>query len=281
MKKGKDPMGSRLKENYELIYTSQKFPRRMYLMVRCDGKAFHTFTKRFNKPFDDTLANAMNQAAIGLAKHSGSPVFGYVQSDEISFVFTDFETNQKQAWFDNEIQKIVSICSSMVTSHFMSEMAKLDIEANAYFDCKAWVIGDYNEVLNTFIWRQDDCVKNSISMVAQSKFSTKQLHGVTTNQMQDMLFQEYGINWNDFDPGFKRGRVIIKEEYKKYLTKTELSKIKDRTKVYDDIFDSVEHPFVWRKRWVAIPAFDFRKDKPQLIDIIPQLNNSYDKIELS
>jgi tRNA(His) 5'-end guanylyltransferase len=88
------------------------------------------------------------------------------------------------------------------------------------FDARVFTIADPVEVANYFIWRQRDCVRNSIAMAAQAHFSHKRLHGVNTGQMQELLWSEKGINWNDYPDGCKRGRVIVRESGEREVTFT-------------------------------------------------------------
>jgi tRNA(His) 5'-end guanylyltransferase len=81
----------------------------------------------------------------------------------------------------------------------------------AFFDARAFTIPDQVEVHNYFVWRQKDATRNSISMAAQAHFSHKQLLNKNTNEMQEMLWAEHGVNWNDYDPRFKRGTLVYKE----------------------------------------------------------------------
>jgi tRNA(His) guanylyltransferase len=91
----------------------------------------------------------------------------------------------------------------------------------AIFDARVFTISDPVEVANYFVWRQRDCVRNSIIMAAQTKFSHKRLHGVNTGQMQEMLWAEHGINWNDYDAGCKRGRVVVRHVEEQDTTYTD------------------------------------------------------------
>lgn len=216
----KDALGDRMKEFYE-DRTRIKLPRRTYTIIRIDGKAFHTYTKGLERPFDEGLIEDMNGTTAYLCKNIQGAKFGYVQSDEISLVLTDFDDLSTHAWFDNNLQKMASVAASMATSEFNrlrlmrdSKNGALDIrELNlfkmAQFDARVFQIPFIDEVENYFIWRQQDAVRNSISSVAQSLYSPKQLHGVKTDQMQEMIFQK-GINWNDYDFRLKRGAVIGK-----------------------------------------------------------------------
>jgi tRNA(His) guanylyltransferase len=210
----KDTLGDRMKSNYE-DRTRYFLPRRAYTIIRIDGKAFHTYTKGFKRPFDDELIEDMDKTAAYLCKNIMGAKFAFVQSDEISILLTDFDTLDTQAWFDNNIQKMVSVSASMTTSEF-NRLRKVRFQdflyKEAQFDSRVFQIPSKTEVENYFIWRQQDTVRNSISSVAQSLYSSKELHGKNTSVMQEMIFQK-GINWNNYEPKYKRGRLIIKEAY--------------------------------------------------------------------
>lgn len=200
---GHDALGARMKENYELR-ARPLLPRRTYTVVRLDGKNFHSYTRHLERPFDVQLVVDMAETAQFLCQQVQGVRLAYVQSDEISLILTDFATPHTQAWFDGNQQKIVSISASMATAKFN----QLRPDKLAFFDSRAFTIPDPIEVENYLIWRQKDAVRNSISMTAQSKFSPKQLHGKSTNEMQEMLFTEHGLNWNEYDPMLKRGTVV-------------------------------------------------------------------------
>lgn len=181
-------------------------PRRSHTIIRCDGKAFHTFTRHCTKPHDAHLAQAMDDAAQALVEEAQGSAFAYVQSDEISVLLTDFATIKTDAWFDGNVQKIASVSASVVTAAFNLSYAP---NKGALFDARVFTIPDRVEVENYFIWRQQDATRNSISGLAQAHFSAKQLHGVNNAQMQEMLFREKGINWNDIPTDEKRGRAVV------------------------------------------------------------------------
>jgi len=207
--------------------------------MRIDGKAFHTYTKGLNKPFDGGLMDDMNSTAIHLCQNIQGAKCAYVQSDEISILITDYDTLQTDAWFDYNVQKICSISASLATGVFnylrikrlfgstIGTFVKDPIYTKEYvvsmpfetfdnfilasFDSRTFNIPK-EEVANYFLARQKDAVKNSIASVAQSLYSSKELHGKNGNQQQELIFQK-GINWNDFSVSEKRGRFIVKNTY--------------------------------------------------------------------
>jgi tRNA(His) 5'-end guanylyltransferase len=201
----KDALGDRIKGQYE-NRTRVMLPRRTYTIIRVDGKAFHTFTRHCEKPNDSKLASALDIAALALCEEAQGACFAYVQSDEISVLLTDFAKPTTDAWFDGNLQKIASVSASVVTATFAEEYPG---RGRALFDARVFVIPDPVEVENYFIWRQQDATRNSIQGLAQAHFSPSQCHGLNTSELQERLFSVKGINWNDTEAYWKRGRCVL------------------------------------------------------------------------
>lgn len=213
-----DQLGQRMKEQYE-NRTRYFLPRRTYTIIRLDGKAFHTFTRGMKRPYDEDLMEVMDETSRFLCENIQGSQMAYTQSDEISILLTDFEKTTTDAWFDGNIQKIVSVSASIATARFNNLIHRrhiVDMDKLAFFDSRVFIIPDPIEVENYFIWRQKDAVRNSIAMTAQSLYSHKQLEGKSSSDQQEMIFQK-GQNWNNMPEGFKRGRTItydlIKEDW--------------------------------------------------------------------
>lgn len=198
-----DLLGQRMKEQYEDRYRIM-LPRRTYVIIRVDGKAFHTLTKRYSKPFDITILDAMERIALNMCNHIHGAKFAFVQSDEVSVLLTDFEKPETTAWFDNNLQKLVSVSASIATREFNNRTGE-----DALFDSRAFIIPDPVEVENYFIWRQKDARRNSIQRVAQGYYSIKDLHGKDQQQQLNMLLTQE-VNWeDDFETHEKSGVAII------------------------------------------------------------------------
>lgn len=226
-----DSLGDRMKK-YEGV-PKIALMRRNPVIIRIDGKAFHTFTRGFQRPFDDILIKSMQETMKYLCENIQGCKIGYCQSDEISLLLTDYEKINTAAWFDYEVQKMCSIAASMATLAFNRvfnekvENANIDsyvglnvgfeylsaldkaVEKGAMFDARVFSIPK-DEVCNYFIWRQQDATRNSIQMVGQANFSHKELQNKSCDKIQDMLMLEKGINWNDFDVTKKRGSCCTK-----------------------------------------------------------------------
>lgn len=205
-----DDLGQRMKDNYEKR-TRTYLPRRTYTIIRIDGKAFHTYTKGFKKPMDERLMSAMDNTAIELCKQIQGAKMAYVQSDEISILVTDFFDNKTEAWFDGQVQKIVSVSASIATAYFNLFINEPNL---AFFDSRVFTIPDFIEVGNYFIWRQKDTIRNATSMVARSLYSHKEIENKNIYDLQKMIFQKGIFYEEDYDYGFRVGRTILKEEGK-------------------------------------------------------------------
>ena len=212
-----DELGDRMKENYEDRFRF-KLLRRMPVIIRVDGKAFHTFCKRFQKPHDPLLHNAFNATALALCKEVSGTQLAEHHSDEISLLVTDYAELNTEAYFDNNLQKIVSVVAGIATAEFCRAMMQLGcIDVNdrknwPSFDCRAFNI-PREEVSNYFWWRNLDAVRNSIAMWAQSKFSHRELHGKNTSEMQEMMFQKDGFNWASLPQELKSGWLFYRETH--------------------------------------------------------------------
>lgn len=262
-----DSLGDRMK-GYESV-SKTSLVKRMPVAVRIDGRAFHTFTRGFNKPYDAVLSNSMRRTMQCLCKNVQGCVLGYTQSDEITLVLVDYQTVNTNAFFDNEVQKICSITASMATAAFskffveeaqrfmyntnmaramllhgdklagrtcytmdeykeeygldeewLSDVKNIEKLFDAYtrrfesmimFDSRCFNIPK-EEVANLILWRQQDATRNSIEMLGRHYFSQKQLHKKNCSQIQDMLMEEHGVNWNDVKTVFKRGSCCIKKD---------------------------------------------------------------------
>jgi len=218
-------LGDRMKK-YEDVTNFRLMPRSI-VILRLDGTAFHTLTKRLHleKPYDANFSSWMTQAALTLADRMQGCKLGYTQSDEMTFVLRSDQSEDSSAWFDNRIQKITSVSSGIVSSVFNRLLCANyvwgsdDIIPVTTFDARVHTVPDLNEALNNLIWRQQDCVKNSISSAAYyevakkhgKKTTRKMLDGLNQDQRQELLFKEAGINWADYDPNFKNGITIFKE----------------------------------------------------------------------
>ena len=208
-------------KRYEAV-TQTCLMRRTPVIIRLDGVAFHTFTKSFQKPFDAAFRTVMRATTQYLVDNIQGCVIGYTQSDEISLCLQDYKKLDTDAWFGYNIQKIVSVSAKMATAEFNKLFRRYisflkEDERIPYFDAIIENIGfdsrcfnlPFDEANNYFIDRQQDAENNSINTLAQQYYTQKELNGIKSNMLQNKLFTEKGVNWNDLPACYKRGYVVL------------------------------------------------------------------------
>lgn len=198
-------LGDRMKK-YENV-SRYHLTRRTPVIIRVDGKSFHTFLKSTNKPFDDHFIGCMQKAAVYLSNRMQGFKFGYIQSDEASFLLTDYDNLDTQGWFDYNLSKMVSISAAIMSVAFNVTYSN-KWELPAFFDSRVFNIPK-EEVANYFLWRAKDWQRNSLSMYARNFFSHKQLLNKHSSAVHEMLYR-IGKNWAvDLSDIQKNGTWIV------------------------------------------------------------------------
>ena len=256
-----DRIGDRMK-TYEA--TAQHYlVRRTPVIIRVDGKAFHSFTKHLQKPFDTIFQQAMQNTMKRMCENIQNCVIGYQQSDEITFCLVDYETLETDAWFSYRTDKLCSIAASMATMYFNQEFRRLAereiwdyktgmvpqsmeiqqrvheyhevlrncIQRGGMFDARCFNIPK-EEVTNCFYWRQLDAMRNSVLSVGQANYSHRQLQGASCAVIKEMLKQD-NKPWENLPIYLQRGTACIKDENGWYLD-FEMPILKDEDRSYID-----------------------------------------------
>ena len=264
----KTSLGTRMKESYE-NRTKQFLTRRIPTVIRLDGKAFHTYTRGLNKPFDEGLIEDMQETTKFLCENIQGCKLGYTQSDEITLVLTDYDNLNTSAWFDYNVQKMTSISASIATAKFNELRSRRSYDESkgtitpytksqlAFFDSRVFQIPEKEEVLNCLIWRQRDAEKNSVAMLAQSLYSHKELFKKNGSDMQEMCFQK-GHNWNDLHWSKKRGSFIVKNTYIN-------GELNNNFDVGDKKMSEIG---IVRTKWEAVETPIFSQDKEVILNLI-------------
>lgn len=242
-------LGNRMKK-YENHYRQKVLPR-MPCILRLDGKAFHSVTKGCDKPFDVGFMDAMDSAASAVLNVVQNARMAYVQSDEISILLVDFNTFQSQQWFGGNVQKMVSVSAGAASVAFTEWNG---INNPGLFDSRVFTLPK-EEVTNYFIWRQQDCIRNAVQMVARAHFSHKECHKKNCDQLQEMLFQKKGVNFkSDYTDCERRGRCFFPHNASKNacVDVTEGVCLPENEAIYSSSVDNITADF-------TIP--DFTKDR--------------------
>ena len=211
-------------KSYEDISCAQHLIPNLPICIRVDGKAFHSWCRGLERPFDTRLQHVMDEVAAELVDMTDA-VIGYTQSDEISLILWNYAVPNSDIYFHGRRDKLLSVVASAATWFFQRALpAYLPTKVGklALFDCRVWNVPTPQEACNYLLWREQDATRNSISMAAQACFSPKKLHGKNGKEMQEMLFQK-GVNWNDYDARCKRGAYWKRQLVTRAFTADELA----------------------------------------------------------
>lgn len=229
----KDDFGDRMKE-YEAIEANRRFIPLLPIYARIDGRCFSRFTSGMQRPYDMNVTRCMIETTKYLVEKTHA-LIGYTQSDEINLAWCQKDYHS-EIFFDGKIQKLVSILASLATVKFNAlcqfgsslgfsgELSARSQEQLPVFDCRVFQLPNIVEAANAFLWREKDATKNAISMAARAFYSHRQLHGKSSSEMQEMIFQK-GQNFNDYPAFFKRGTFVRRVLEEKYLSESELALI--------------------------------------------------------
>lgn len=228
--KDQDAFGDRMK-SYEKPTTSRVAFKGQPIVARLDGIAFHSFTKKLKRPFDERLSQFMVDITKQLVDRYGAAC-GYTQSDEISLLWYVPCGSKQEYVFGGRLQKfesaLPSFASGYMNKHLAARLPEKSEEIPT-FDCRAFVVPNLMEAFNEILWRQQDCTKNAITMAARSVYTDKECLHKNGAQKQEMLFQK-GINFNDYPYFFKRGTFVRRVKETRMLSADRLARIPDQYK---------------------------------------------------
>lgn len=239
------------------------------VIAMVDGRAFSRLVKkRFILPFDDDFIHMMDETAKYVCENVQGCKLAYVQSDEISFLITDYDTPDSDSFFGYRLCKMQSIIASLATAKFNQEFTKYQLKYSnlgveqtmdelqlAQFDCKVWPVPSSNDAFAWFLYRQIDCIRNSKQQTAQTYLSHKELMGHEADEQIEMAKSQKGVDWNLFHDKYKFGRFVYQSE--KHMSK----ELNGKTIEFD------------RKVWETHPGFQLTGEggKEQFYDLVPVL----------
>lgn len=261
-KESKDFLGDRMK-SYEAGALALNGNNDKYTVIRLDGNAFHTWVKKAKlaKGFDYRMITAMQDTTLGLCNTITTAIMGYCQSDEITIVLKKGENENSEAWFNNRVQKLCSISASMAAYFFNKRMYDFfladeseDSFPPAFFDARVMFFPTLEEVINCLIWRQNDCIKNSVASLAQMYFSPKELNRKNQDAMKHML-EEKGISWDKMSHERKYGTFIHKQKTKHMYKGTEYER--------SEFFIDTWAPIFSKDKQFLIDAYNFKIEKSE------------------
>lgn len=211
----------------ESVETQARFMPMVPLMICLDGRSFHSFTEGLDRPFDSRLVQIMRRLTKELIKETNA-IMGYTQSDEITLCL--YSDNPKsQIYFDGRRQKILSSVAAFASVAFQPlcvELLPLAYWIKApTFDARAWSVPNKEEAVAAFQARESDATRNAVQMAARAWFSHNACQDKSCAELQEMLFQQRNINFNDYPNFFKRGTWVGRKKIMRKLTSDELEQL--------------------------------------------------------
>jgi tRNA(His) guanylyltransferase len=223
----KDSFGDRMKF-FEKIGDTRLMPT-LPILARLDGKCFSKFTNDLGRPFDSNFSDIMTSLTNYLVTETVARV-GYTQSDEITLLWCA-DNWKSEVFMGGKSSKMISILAAMASTKFnrlLSFYLPSKVNEIPIFDCRVWNVPSRVEAANALIWREKDAVRNSIQSLGQDNFSHNLLHKKSCNEIQDMLWKEKGINWNDLPDNLKRGTYIQAKKISTKFTAEELENLPEK-----------------------------------------------------
>ena len=237
-KPNSETLADRMKK-YEAVTTELSIVPNAPVYARIDMRAGHSFTKNLGKPFDVDYANAIKAATTYIVEKTGA-LWGYCQSDEASFIWED----TSKIPFETRLFKLQSVLASMFTAAFFNACLGTRIEDRACritstsfpsFDCRVCSMPSLEECINMLLWRERDCLKNAITLVALEHFSNKQIHKKSGEEKIAML-RDVGVDFSkDIDEDFRYGSWFKRVVFQRELDAETLAKIPEKQKKLDEL----------------------------------------------
>ena len=225
-----------------------------FIVVRVDGKNFHQFADKhdFAKPNDKSALDVMTKAAEDVFEaFKGDVVLAYGQSDEFSFVF-----RRKSQVYSRRSDKIVTNVASLFASSFTFNWMKTEKRPLKYppsFDARAVVYPTNNNLRDYLSWRQADCHINNLynttfwALVLQGGLSNREaeerLKGSLASDKNEILFSEFGLNYNNEPSQFKKGSTLYKKKVEIPIEGDEDGKTKIRSRLVTEYIDIIGDAF--------------------------------------
>lgn len=225
-----DPLGAEMKA-LEAAHQPPRLRPDLPIYARIDGRAFSSFTRDLERPFDPRMLRAMQDTARALLEET-SAVYAYTQSDEISLVWAP-GGHGTEAFFGGRIQKMASILSGMATAYFMRALLDPDngladrAALCPHFDARVCQMPDRESAARMIAWRGLDAERNAVQMAAQARLSHKSLQGVPVVD-QIARLEGAGIRMADYPEAFRHGTQMSRVLVRRPLAPTELARIPER-----------------------------------------------------
>jgi tRNA(His) guanylyltransferase len=227
----RDPLGDRMK-HYEKQSAGRPFSPKFPAYARIDGRGFSRFTSDMTRPFDARMTAAMIAMAEYLLINTHAKA-AYVQSDELSLAWMPSDNGEH--FFGGKPMKMASVLAGMATAAFIKALLSDTnglasyVDRLPHFDARVVEMPNRSETAEMFAWRGQDARRNGINQIAHSHFATRDLFGVSTQGVRDMLAQK-GITPCQFPAENLNGTLLLRQSFERVLTEQERARIPEHAR---------------------------------------------------
>ena len=220
--------------HYEEIADTKLLPK-VPVIIRLDGRSFFKATSKLEKPFCASFMEAMSITLLKICKEVSGCIFGYTFHDEILIISKNDQTIDTNPWYNNSIQKIISVTSSLASLELNKNAKDLNISfvGDAVFTGTVFVVPP-TEDINTLVSKQQQAFYTAVSMASfyelHKKYDTETVReilvGRSVDEKLELLEQECEIDFNSYPAPFRRGVACYKAP--KLFSTTEGNVLKDK-----------------------------------------------------
>lgn len=210
----------KLKDRIESYQDSSdyKLLNRLPIIIIINGRAFSKITSLLDKPFCEKFSECMVSTTLKLCSEIEGALFAYSYNDEIVIVSRNDQSIETVPWYDNRLQKICSVVSSMATLHFNKISSDLNLIGDGIFTSQIFVVPTLAEAINTFVYKQQQNFHVAIQSACfyellkkYNKNSIKDmLSGLSLDEKVDLLNQECEVDFDKYPIAFRRGIAVYK-----------------------------------------------------------------------
>lgn len=192
-----------------------KLLNRLPIIITINGRSFSKITSLLEKPFALSFAECICSTLFKLSHEIEGAVFGYSFNDEIIIIARNDQHLDTSPWYDNNIQKISSVVSSMATLHFNNYANSIDLNlmGEPVFSTNIFNVPNITEAINVMIYKQQQNIQNSVHFACfyellkkYDKTDIKEiLSGTSYDDKVNLLQHECNIDFNEYPLAFRRG----------------------------------------------------------------------------
>lgn len=200
--------------------TDYKLLNKLPLIIVINGRSFSKLTALLDKPYSEKFAECLQATLLQLVQEIEGAIFGYCGNDEMIIIARNDQSIETLPWYDNSVQKIASVVSSIATLHFNNCISALDLNlmGEPIFYSHVFTAPNITEAINVIVSKQQKSLISSIHFACFYELLKKHdkndikemLSGTTIDDKINLLRQECNIDFNQYPSSFRRGAACYR-----------------------------------------------------------------------